>query len=75
MSDSIESSSSWLIEDILRKLYATKQNKVTEQILRNLAIGVKSQFSSHFRSLWDQWKPNQKKKKNLDLPIEQSLQI
>ncbi len=43
-------------------IYA-KQKKVTEQILRNLAKGVKSQFSSHFCPLWDQWDPNKKLKK------------
>ncbi len=38
-----------------------KQKKVTEHILRNLPIGVKIPFSSHFCPLWD---PNQKTKQN-----------
>ncbi len=35
--DSMGSSSSWLIDDNLRKLYAQNKTKVTEQILRNFA--------------------------------------
>ncbi len=47
--------------------------KVTEQILRSLAKGVKFQFWSHFGPLWD---PNPPQiKLFLYLPIEQSLQV
>ncbi len=43
-----------------KETFCTKQKQITEQIWRNLAKGVKSQFWSHFRPLWDQWDPNPK---------------
>ncbi len=45
---------------------------ITEQILRNLAKGVKV-ILSHLHPLVDQWGPN--KKTFLYSPMEQSLQI
>ncbi len=60
-----------------KEVVRTKQKKVTEQILRNLAKGVKSQFLSPFSSPVEPMGPHSKKEKRLFLylPIEQSLKI